>query len=128
MCTVIEEPYRSEVNNEYVIRGNSVVFKCSIPPFIADFVTVLSWQDDNGNVYRQTSSMDESTGATVTDDLNVRGTYSNVVASWLFSFCFFIFMQNESVFTGTSLYTSCFFSSYFRRNTFFYFYPFRVRR
>lgn len=48
---VIEEPYRSEVNNEYVIRGNSVVLKCSIPPFIADFVTVISWQDNSGNVY-----------------------------------------------------------------------------
>jgi len=39
------------VNNEYVIRGNSVVLKCSIPPFIADFVTVTSWQDNSGNVY-----------------------------------------------------------------------------
>ncbi|XP_060838250.1 cell adhesion molecule Dscam2 isoform X20 [Rhopalosiphum padi] len=48
---VIEEPYRSEVNNEYVIRGNSVVLKCSIPPFIADFVTIVSWQDNRGNVY-----------------------------------------------------------------------------
>ncbi|XP_025202768.1 Down syndrome cell adhesion molecule-like protein Dscam2 isoform X20 [Melanaphis sacchari] len=47
----IEEPYRSEVNNEYVIRGNSVVLKCSIPPFIADFVTIVSWQDNRGNVY-----------------------------------------------------------------------------
>lgn len=50
-CTVIEELYRSEVNNEYVIRGNSVVLKCSIPPFIADFVTVVSWQDNIGNMY-----------------------------------------------------------------------------
>jgi len=39
------------VNNEYVIRGNSVVLKCSIPPFIADFVTVVSWQDNSGNIY-----------------------------------------------------------------------------
>lgn len=39
------------MNNEYVIRGNSVVLKCSIPPFIADFVTVVSWQDNSGNIY-----------------------------------------------------------------------------
>ncbi|XP_050442016.1 cell adhesion molecule Dscam2 isoform X15 [Adelges cooleyi] len=58
---VIEESYRSEVNNEYVIRGNSVVLKCSIPPFIADFVTVVSWQDNQGNVY-QPSAVDEKTG------------------------------------------------------------------
>lgn len=48
---VIQEPYRSDVGLEYVIRGNSIVFKCSIPPFIADFVSVVSWQDDAGNIF-----------------------------------------------------------------------------
>lgn len=47
------------MNNEYVIRGNSVVLKCSIPPFIADFVTIVSWQDNNGNVY-EPSLMEEN--------------------------------------------------------------------
>jgi len=59
------------VNNEYVIRGNSVVLKCSIPPFIADFVTMVSWQDDIGNVYHQPSSID---GNTAVDPLKIRGT------------------------------------------------------
>lgn len=66
---VIEEPYRSEVNNEYVIRGNSVVLKCSIPPFIADFVTVISWQDNIGNTY-QPSLID---GKTVIDPIKDYG-------------------------------------------------------
>jgi len=48
---VIGEPYRSDVSPEYAIRGNSVLFKCSIPPFVADFVTVVSWIDDAGNSY-----------------------------------------------------------------------------
>lgn len=51
MRLVIGEPYRSDVSPEYAIRGNSVLFKCSIPPFVADFVSVVSWIDDAGNSY-----------------------------------------------------------------------------
>lgn len=51
MSLVIGEPYRSDVSPEYAIRGNSVLFKCSIPPFVADFVSVISWIDDAGNSY-----------------------------------------------------------------------------
>lgn len=51
MGLVIGEPYRSDVSPEYAIRGNSVLFKCSIPPFVADFVGVISWIDDAGNNY-----------------------------------------------------------------------------
>ncbi|XP_059621855.1 cell adhesion molecule Dscam2 [Phlebotomus argentipes] len=54
---VVQQFYEAEVNNEYVIRGNSAVLKCSIPSFVADFVSVLSWQDDNGNTYG--SAMDD---------------------------------------------------------------------
>ncbi|XP_062527447.1 cell adhesion molecule Dscam2 isoform X21 [Bombyx mori] len=48
---VVQQQYESEVNNEYVIRGNSAILKCSIPSFVADFVTVLSWHDDTGNTF-----------------------------------------------------------------------------
>jgi hypothetical protein len=48
---VVQQFYQSEVNNEYVIRGNSAVLKCSIPSFVADFVSVVSWQDDAGNSF-----------------------------------------------------------------------------
>lgn len=48
---VVTQLYESEVNNEYVIRGNSVVMKCSIPSFVADFVFVISWQDQTGKVF-----------------------------------------------------------------------------
>lgn len=53
---MIQEPYRSDVGLEYVIRGNSVVLKCGIPPFIADFVSVISWQDDAGNIFPSMST------------------------------------------------------------------------
>lgn len=34
---------------EYVIKGNAAVLKCSIPSFVADFVKVESWIDEDGN-------------------------------------------------------------------------------
>lgn len=40
-----------EVNNEHVIRGNSVTLRCNIPAFVADFLTVTSWQDSDGNSF-----------------------------------------------------------------------------
>lgn len=55
MSLVIGEPYRSDVSPEYAIRGNSLLFKCSIPPFVADFVSVISWIDDAGNSYYNTN-------------------------------------------------------------------------
>ena len=37
---------------EYVIKGNAAVLKCSIPSFVADFVRVESWIDEEGNELR----------------------------------------------------------------------------
>lgn len=38
---------------EYVIRGNSAILKCSIPSYIAEFVTVDAWIRDDGETYVQ---------------------------------------------------------------------------
>uniref|UniRef100_A0A1B0B202 Ig-like domain-containing protein n=1 Tax=Glossina palpalis gambiensis TaxID=67801 RepID=A0A1B0B202_9MUSC len=56
---VVQQFYESEVNNEYVIRGNAAVLKCSIPSFVADFVQVVSWQDESGELY---ATLDEPNG------------------------------------------------------------------
>jgi len=48
---VVTQNYLIEVNNEHVIKGNSAVIKCSIPSFVADFVTVFSWHDNTKNEY-----------------------------------------------------------------------------
>lgn len=48
---MVTQNYFVEVNNEHVIRGNSAVVKCSIPSFVADFVSVWSWNDNAGNEY-----------------------------------------------------------------------------
>lgn len=34
---------------EYVIRGNAAILKCSIPSFVADFVRVEAWIDEENN-------------------------------------------------------------------------------
>lgn len=51
LIPVVQQLYATEVNNEYVIQGNSAVLKCSIPSFVADYVLVVSWQDDAGNTF-----------------------------------------------------------------------------
>ncbi|XP_025202789.1 Down syndrome cell adhesion molecule-like protein Dscam2 isoform X40 [Melanaphis sacchari] len=45
----VSQYYEVDVNKEPVIKGNSVVMKCGIPSFVADFVIVLSWTTDKGD-------------------------------------------------------------------------------
>ncbi|XP_026315575.1 Down syndrome cell adhesion molecule-like protein Dscam2 isoform X8 [Hyposmocoma kahamanoa] len=40
---VVAQHYDTDVNKDYVILGNSIVLKCQVPSFVADFVEVLSW-------------------------------------------------------------------------------------
>ncbi|XP_029347303.1 Down syndrome cell adhesion molecule-like protein Dscam2 isoform X35 [Acyrthosiphon pisum] len=46
---VVNQPYQTRVIDEYVLLGNSVVLKCLVPSFVADFIHVLGWVDDSGN-------------------------------------------------------------------------------
>lgn len=46
--------------NEFIMRGNSAILKCSIPSFVADFVYVTAWVDDEGIEYTPTENYDES--------------------------------------------------------------------
>ncbi len=43
--------YRVTVFEEQIIVGNSVLLKCTIPSFVADFVSVASWVDSEGIEY-----------------------------------------------------------------------------
>lgn len=46
---MVQQFYQTRVIDEYVLLGNSVVLKCLVPSFVADFVQVVGWVDDNGN-------------------------------------------------------------------------------
>ena len=53
---MVTQQYLTETHNNYAIIGNSALLKCEIPSFVADFVTVDSWTDNNGNEYFSESS------------------------------------------------------------------------
>ena len=49
---VVSQDYRTQVVDESVLKGNSAILKCLIPSFVADFVTVKAWVDNQGMHYR----------------------------------------------------------------------------
>ncbi|XP_068990776.1 Down syndrome cell adhesion molecule 1 isoform X4 [Neodiprion pinetum] len=55
---VVTQYYEAEVVSEYVIRGNAAIVKCTIPSFVAEFVSVESWQGSDGSSYRPSNDTD----------------------------------------------------------------------
>ena len=68
----VNQEFATEALNEYVIIGNSVLMKCKIPSFVADFVSVESWKDNFDNEYF--SGMSNSYGK-ITNDSFVYSSY-----------------------------------------------------
>ena len=48
---MVSQEYITEAHNVHVIIGNSALFKCEIPSFVTDLVTVVSWSDHEKNEY-----------------------------------------------------------------------------
>lgn len=40
--------YQTRVIDEFVLRGNSATLKCLVPSFVADFIDVEAWLDEEG--------------------------------------------------------------------------------
>ncbi|XP_053980917.1 cell adhesion molecule Dscam2 isoform X1 [Hylaeus volcanicus] len=49
---VVTQYYEAEVVSEYVIRGNAAILKCTIPSFVAEFVSVDSWVGSDGSTFK----------------------------------------------------------------------------
>ena len=49
--SVVSQAYQTDAHSVYVITGNSALVKCEIPSFVADFVAVDSWTDNEQNEY-----------------------------------------------------------------------------
>ena len=50
--SVVAQTYSTDPTRKvYVIVGNSALVKCEIPSFVADFVSVVSWVENNGGEY-----------------------------------------------------------------------------
>lgn len=47
--SVVNQFYQTRVIDEYVLLGNSIVLKCLVPSFVADFVQIIGWIDDSGD-------------------------------------------------------------------------------
>ena len=47
--SVSSQRYEIDILRESVIVGNDAIFKCSIPSFVSDFVSVDSWVDSEAN-------------------------------------------------------------------------------
>ena len=45
------QTYNTDAHKVHVILGNSALVKCDIPSFVADFVSVVSWLDNDGMEY-----------------------------------------------------------------------------
>ena len=68
--SVVGQEYETDVNKEYVIRGNSAVLKCQWPSFMADYLSIDSWMvdttlispSDHNGIYGHSSSRREEVG------------------------------------------------------------------
>lgn len=56
---MVNQFYDAEIIKEYVMRGNSAIVKCSIPSFVADFVHVIAWVDEDGIEFVGSSNYDQ---------------------------------------------------------------------
>ena len=58
---VVQQFYETRVIDEFVLRGNTATLKCLVPSFVADFVDVIEWQDEDGSIYTVNSQQEKGT-------------------------------------------------------------------
>lgn len=51
----------------FVIKGNTAIFKCIVPSFVADYVSVVSWEDTSGNEYSVSPNDNFGTHSMISD-------------------------------------------------------------
>ncbi|XP_043640529.1 Down syndrome cell adhesion molecule-like protein Dscam2 [Drosophila teissieri] len=59
---VVPQSYTVNVMDESILRGNSAILKCHIPSFVADFIVVDSWVEDEEQVIYPQEDIAESDG------------------------------------------------------------------
>ena len=60
--SAVVQSYRTAIPEEFVIRGNDALVKCSVPSFVTDFVSVLSWTVQSTENKLEVSQETSSTG------------------------------------------------------------------
>ena len=51
LFSAVVQKYDATVSREDILLNNDVLFKCGIPSFVADFVSVVGWADSEGSNY-----------------------------------------------------------------------------
>ncbi|XP_055694224.1 cell adhesion molecule Dscam2 isoform X11 [Lutzomyia longipalpis] len=69
---VVSQYYDTDVNKEYVIRGNSAVMKCQVPSFVADFVEIISWHTDQNESFHHKMDYDGKYLVLPSGELHIR--------------------------------------------------------
>lgn len=75
---VVSQDFSTQANDVYVIIGNSALVKCEIPSFVADFVYVYSWVDEQGQDYFASNS---------------NGIFTRITFLWTHNFAFQLFLN-----------------------------------
>jgi len=63
LISAVNQYYEAILYDMFVIKGNTAIFKCIVPSFVADYVSIVSWEDTVGNKYFVSS--DKSFGINV---------------------------------------------------------------
>ncbi|XP_055906135.1 cell adhesion molecule Dscam2 isoform X21 [Eupeodes corollae] len=69
---VVNQYFQSQVYDEYVIKGNSAIFKCQTPSFVADHVDITDWVDTDGGAYIKNGSSDGKYLVLPSGELHIR--------------------------------------------------------
>lgn len=51
--SVANQMFKTSSIEEYVIVGNDALMKCIIPSFVSDWVSVVGWEDSEGDRYHR---------------------------------------------------------------------------
>lgn len=83
---------------EYVILHNAAILKCSVPSFVADFVSVEGWVDDEEKQIVPSKDFSESKPLHVADSFVLKKPVTLFI---VYIYCTFYFFQKLSSNTMT---------------------------
>lgn len=55
-CLVLKQRFNPQVYDEFVVRGNTAVLKCHLPPFVKEYVVVDSWIRNDDHIMKMTEN------------------------------------------------------------------------
>lgn len=53
---VLKQRFNPQVYDEFVVRGNTAVLKCHLPPFVKEYVVVDSWIRNDDHIMKMTEN------------------------------------------------------------------------